>query len=374
MRRPLRRPLRRLLAVAVTAVLLVAGTGAVSVAEPAATGSSAQNLKPALAWRVTPTGSTEQFRGLAPVSGKVAWVSGTHGTVLRTTDGGQTWQSVGPPLALPDAALQFRDIEATSDRHAVILSIGNGTDSRIYVTDDGGASWTMAFQNTDPLAFYDCLAFSTPQRGLALSDPVDGVFRLQETKDGGHTWSLVDPSGMPPAQATEFAFAASGTCLTAGQGQSTYLASGGIDPPRIFVSQDRGHTWTATPVPLIGGPSAGVFSVQFRDRHNGIAVGGDFSNPTSSLGNAAWSSDGGLTWRPATARPSGYRSGSAWVPNLPTVALAVGPSGSDVTIDAGRTWRSFDTGSFDSVECTADLACWASGAQGRVARLTLSLR
>jgi hypothetical protein len=56
------------------------------------------------------------------------------------------------------------------------------------------------------------------------------------------------------------------------------------------------------------------------------------------------------------------------------VALAVGPSGSDVTIDAGRTWRSFDTGSFDSVECTADLACWASGEQGRVARLTLSLR
>ena len=105
-------------------------------------------------------------------------------------------------------------------------------------------------------------------------------------------------------------------------------------------------------MPLIGGPSAGVFSVQFRDRHNGIAVGGDFSNPTSSLGNAAWSSDGGLTWRPATARPSGYRSGSAWVPDLPTVALAVGPSGSDVTIDAGRTWRSFDTGSFDSVECT----------------------
>ena len=169
---------------------------------------------------------------------------------------------------------------------------------------------------------------------------------------------------MPPAQATEFAFAASGTCLTAGQGQSTYLASGGIDPPRILVSQDRGHTWTATTVPLIGGPSAGVFSVQFRDRHNGIAVGGDFANPTSSLGNAAWSSDGGLTWRPATARPSGYRSGSAWVPNLPTVALAVGPSGSDVTIDAGRTWSVVRHRQLRQRRVHADLACWASGRTG----------
>ena len=29
----------------------------------------------------------------------------------------------------------------------------------------------------------------------------------------------------------------------------------------------------------------------------------------------------------------------------------------------------FDTGSFDSVECTNDGACWASGEQGRVATL-----
>jgi hypothetical protein len=177
---------------------------------------------------------------------------------------------------------------------------------------------------------------------------------------------------MPPTLANEFAFAASGTCLTAGQGQTTYIGSGGGSQPRIFVSKDRGHTWTVTAAPLVAGPSAGVFSVRFQDRHNGIAVGGDFSNPAGSRANAAWSSDGGLSWHMAAVFPSGYRSGSAWLPRERDVALAVGPNGSDVSTDAGRTWSSFDTGSFDSVECASDGGCWASGEQGRVARLAVS--
>jgi photosystem II stability/assembly factor-like uncharacterized protein len=307
---------------------------------------------------------------VSAVSSTVAWVGGT-GVVLRTTDGGATWAPVGPPDAGP---LQFRDVEATSERHAVVLSVGNGSDSRIYVTDDGGASWTLAFQNEDQAAYYDCLAFSTPQRGLALSDPVDGAFRLQETTDGGHTWLPVDQSGMPPAGANEFAFAASGTCLTAGQDQATYLASGGEDGPHVFVSQDGGHTWSVTTVPLAKGPGAGTFSVRFRDRSHGLALGGDLGNPTSNLGNAAWSDDGGATWGRAVVSPSGYRSGSAWLPRERDIAVAVGPTGSDVTTDNGRTWSSFDSGGYDGVDCAPDGGCWASGEHGRVARLAVSRR
>jgi photosystem II stability/assembly factor-like uncharacterized protein len=363
------RLLRRLLAVFAASGLVVVATGSVSVADRGPDTTAGGRTDISVSWLPTPTGSDARFRGLSAVSSKVAWVGGSGGVVLRTTDGGATWAAVGPPGT---GALQFRDVEATSDRHAVILSIGEGDASKIYVTDDGGASWALAFQNEDPAAFYDCIAFSTPQRGLALSDPVDGVFRLQETTDGGHTWSRVDPAGMPPTLANEFAFAASGTCLTTGQGQTTYIGSGGGSQPRIFVSKDRGHTWTVTAAPLVAGPSAGVFSVRFRDRHNGIAVGGDFSNPDGSRANAAWSSDGGLSWHMATAFPTGYRSGSAWLPRERDVALAVGPNGSDVSTDAGRTWSSFDTGSFDSVECASDGGCWASGERGRIARLAVS--
>jgi len=361
----------RTVLVAATAVALLAGTATAYAVSPGVGGRGAPTRADVTAygWTLTPTGTTERFRGLAPVSSRVAWVSGTNGTVLRTTDGGATWGDVSP-AGLGTEALQFRDIEAFDADRAVILSIGEGEDSRILVTDDGGASWTETFRNTEPAAFYDCLAFSSPRRGLALSDPVDGRFRLVETTDGGRSWSLVDPSGMPPAQMGEFAFAASGTCLSAGVGGRTYLASGGVDPARLFTSTDHGHTWTVADSPVAGGPSAGIFSVSFRDARRGVVVGGDFATPTGDVDNAAWTADGGATWTKSTTNPSGYRSGSDWVSGTPNTVLAVGPSGSDVSTDGGRTWSTFDTGSFDSVECTADGACWSSGEQGRVGVLT----
>src|SRR5687767_12194745 len=111
---------------------------------------------PSYDWELTPTGSTARLRGLSAVSGTVAWASGSMGTVLRTVDAGATWQSVGPPGT---STLQFRDIEAFGPNTALILSIGEGTDSRIYRTTDGGQTWTLAFQNAEPTAFYDCMTF-----------------------------------------------------------------------------------------------------------------------------------------------------------------------------------------------------------------------
>lgn len=351
-------------ATALTASFVTAPAAGAAPSTPAASDVS-------LAWKLTPTGSESRFRGLSPVSDKVAWVSGSAGAVLRTTDGGRTWASVGPKLSAADADLEFRDIEATSATHAVILSIGEGTDSRIYVTDDGGATWAKTFVNHDAAAFYDCIAFTTAKRGVAMSDPVDGKFRLIETIDGGKTWGRVPSSGMPPALTGEFGFAASGTCLTAGAGQRMYIASGGVDPGRVFRSADGGRVWQVAETPITGGAAAGVFSVQFRDAKRGIALGGDYLDPTGATGNAAWSADGGVTWKAPSSNPTGYRSGSTWVPGLPTTALAVGPTGSDVSLDAGHSWQSFDSGSFDSVECTGGLICWASGEKGRVARLVL---
>ncbi|KAI1099082.1 oxidoreductase [Jackrogersella minutella] len=321
-------------------------------------------------WKLLSTGSSEHFRGLAPVSDKIAWVSGTNGTVLRSTDGGGTWESVGPELSGEDAAtLEFRDIEAWSERKAVILSIGEGNSSRVYVTGDGGATWSLSFTNQEPTAFYDCIAFENPSHGMAMSDPVDGKIRLIETRDGGVSWDVVDSGGTAPALDGEAGFAASGTCLATTAGR-WYVATGGVNPGRIFRSAD-GYHWDVSGSSIVGGEGSGVFSVQFRDSKRGIAVGGNYSAPTGNLDTAAWSSDGGVTWVPSTSFPGGYRSGSTWVYGRYGMALAVGPTGSDFTLDDGQNWHGFDNGSFDSVECVEGPICWASGEEGRVAFLSL---
>lgn len=331
-----------------------------------ATGSGA-TWRPEPSWQLTDAGVTARLRGLAPVDGRVAWASGSGSTVLRTVDGGRHWAQVGPPTDVP---LQFRDIEAFDARRAVVLSIGPGGESRVYRTDDGGRSWAETFRNPDDAAFYDCLAFFDDRHGLALSDPVDGRFRLIATADGGRSWSVLPTAGMPAALPGEFAFAASGTCLiTADHGPDrAWFATGGASTARVFRTDDRGLSWQAADTPVPGGPSAGIYSLAFRDPRHGIALGGDFASPTSAPDGAARSTDGGRSWTVADAQPGEYRSGAAWAHG--GTALAVGPTGSDASRDGGRTWRRFDTGSFDAVECTPTGACWASGEQGRVARLS----
>jgi photosystem II stability/assembly factor-like uncharacterized protein len=315
-------------------------------------------------WHLLDTGVTAQLRGLAPVSSKVAWASGAAGTVIRTVDGGRSWRQVGPAGA---ADLQFRDIEAFDADHAVALSIGEGELSRVYRTADGGQSWTETFRNTDPAAFYDCLAFSDPRHGLALSDPVGGAFRILSTSDGGRSWRVLPTDGMPPALAGEFAFAASGTCLVA-RGDHAWFATGGGASARVFSTANRGRTWRVADTPVPSGASAGIYSLAVRDGRRLIAVGGDFNTPRVAPDAAAVSRDAGRTWRSAISEPGEYRSGAAWV-RTGWTALAVGPTGSDISYDGGFTWHRFDIGSFDAVACAPSGSCWASGEKGRVARL-----
>lgn len=319
-----------------------------------------------LSWELTPTGTDARLRGLDVVSRKVVWTSGSEGTVLRTVDGGETWEDVSPP---DTEDLEFRDIEAFDRNTASILSIGTGEDSRIYRTTDGGATWTLTFLNTDENAFYDCMDFFDHRRGLALSDPVDGKFRILATEDGGRSWSVVPTEGMPPALPGEFAFAASGTCLVAGRDLNAWFATGGSSEARVFHSVDGGLTWSVATTPIRSNESSGIFSLAFADADHGLAVGGDFTQPDVGIDALALTSDGGETWTLVEDAPGGYRSGSVWVTQLPVVAIVVGPTGSDVTMDGGLTWTLFDEGSFDSVDCAPGGACWASGEQGRVARL-----
>jgi photosystem II stability/assembly factor-like uncharacterized protein len=341
-------------------LLLVVLSGVVGV-------SVAWAHPPRYAWHDTPTGTTAHFRGLAAVSSRTAWVGGytaTDGVIMRTTNRGATWQDVSPPGT---AGLQFRDIEAFDAHDAVAMSVGdNPGDFRIYVTHDGGAHWNVTFTNTEATAFYDCMTFFDRRHGLALSDPPDGVhFRVIATDNGGLSWHV---TGLRmPAAPGAFGFAASGECLTSDHGRTAWFGSGGSEAS-VFRSSDRGVTWKKAPTPMAVGPTAGINGIAFNGRRLGIAVGGDFNLPAASPDAFARSFDGGRRWSLVPGAPSEYRSGVTWIDGH--TAIAVGLSGSDVSRNLGRTWQSFDTGSLDTVDCAGPNACWASGANGRVAYLT----
>jgi len=237
------------------------------------------------------SGTTQLLIAVSPVNSRVVWAAGAGGTYVVTTDGGSHWKSGVVPGA---ESLQFRDVQGVSDRVAYLMSIGNNTgDFRIYKTKDGGAHWSIQFQNTTVNAFYDCFSFWTPNRGITHSDSVNGVFPDIRTFNG-KTWHSI-AKNMPPALSGEASFSSSGTCITTLGWQDAWITTGGSSVARILATRDGGDTWNAYDTPLASNPNAGGFSVAFRDPWHGIVGGGDLTSNSSA--QAATSDNGGQTWR-----------------------------------------------------------------------------
>lgn len=313
-------------------------------------------------WQAQPVATKSDFRGLCVVHSNVAWVSGTRGTWARTTDGGQTWK-VG---VVPGAdKLDFRDVEAFDEMTAYLLSAGPGDTSRIYKTVDGGKSWTLQFKNADPAAFFDAITFWDARSGIALGDPVDGRFQLITTDDGGATWKALSPAVFPNSLPGEGAFAASGTCLVTRGAQHAWFVTGGARVARVFRTSDRGRTWQVSETPVqAGAPSAGIFSIAFRDVQNGLIVGGDYRKPDETGATAAVTADGGKTWTLLDKRLP-YCSAVAWAKDR---WIAVGTSGSHVSRDDGKTWTRLDRVNYNSACFAATGDGWAVGPQGGIAK------
>ena len=293
------------------------------------------------------------LRGLAAVNERVAWASGTGGTVLLTTDGA-TWQRRPVPGA---EALDFRDVEAFSARRAILLAAGEGEKSRLYRTTDSGATWELLRTNPDPKGFWDAIAFWDEKRGVLMGDPVDGRFVIETTEDGGKTWQR---RPAPPSLPGEGGFAASGTCLVVRGKREIWFATGAA---RVFRSVDGGQSWTVSETPLRQKePSAGIFSLALGPGATTIAVGGDYRQPEQATQIAAWTTDHGSAWQLSTGL-RGYRSGAVFFDAMTVVA--VGTSGADVSTDGGKTWHAVDAEGYNAVQ-----RGWAVGPKGRIARVT----
>lgn len=309
------------------------------------------------------------LRGLSVVSEKIVWASGTGGTVIKTTDGGTTWNVMTVPGA---EKLDFRDIEAFDANTAYILSIGNGEASRIYKTIDGGKTWNLQFKNKDEKAFYDAIACWNANNCTAMSDPVDGKFQLLRTTDGS-SWTgprglVADDKGrQATAVEGEAAFAASGTCLVTAGKDGLFLVSGG-STARVFRSGNKGEAWFVNDTPMTKGTSgSGIFSIAFRNSRHGVIVGGNYEKPDEAKNNLAFTSDGGKTWHPGEGL-TGYRSAVAYIDDR--TMIAVGTNGADVSFDGGETWKKVGADNLNSVAAKGKKAVWAVGPDGLVLKQT----
>jgi photosystem II stability/assembly factor-like uncharacterized protein len=352
-------------------------------------------------WQLQTPNTTADLRGIHSVGGGVAWASGTHGTVLRTEDGGYAWQNCTVP---PGAEkLDFRGIQAFDANTAIVMSSGPGDQSRLYKTTDGCRTWKLVFTNPDKDGFWDAFRFhKSPDtvtrfpnqlNGYLIGDPVDGNFVIYRTLDSGQTWTRWrNDDTERPAVADKGAglFAASNTCLLIpGYNGPFAFVSGGISGSVLYTAQPHSPLdayWLAfskIDLPFPKGDSAGAFSIEARFEQDSpfpdlMVVGGDYKRPEQARQNAFF--------LPApkhplakkvltpTTPPHGYRSSVAYDPEL-KFWITVGPNGTDISTDDGKNWRAVHPDSTQHEAPDADhnwnaiSLPYVVGPKGRIGRL-----
>ncbi len=290
------------------------------------------------------TKTDASFRGLSVIDNNVAWVSGTKGYVGKSINGGKNWtfrQVKGYEQC------DFRSIYAFNSKTAIIANAG--TPAFILRTEDGGQSWDAVYKKTDSAAFIDGIDFWNKKEGVIYGDPIHAHMLLLRTSDGGHTWKALSDKSRPVLADGEASFAASGTCIKCIKKKKVVIATGG-KVSRLLVSNDRCKSWHSYSTPILQGESTtGIFSYLSAEKHKCFIAGGDYKNDTLRKDNIFYSEDNGNHWLYPNTPTRGYRE---CIVNMgDNTFLATGPGGTDISTNGGLDWKPFsDEPSFHVVK------------------------
>lgn len=310
------------------------------------------------------SGVGDSLRGLSVVDAQTVWIGAPDGQVLRTVDGGNTWQISHIPGA---EGLDLRSAHGFDADRALFFTAGQP--ARLYLTEDGGETFSTVWEDETGAAFFDALTFWNPLEGLAFSDPVDGGFLVLLTFDGGRSWRRAE--GLPEPLEGEAGFAASDTSIAVSNDGCAYIGTGGAQTARILRGCGYGAAWDAVETPLAAGAAgAGVFSLTWTgDRL--VAAGGNYEAPDQAEGVLAWSRNHGESWAEPLEPPRGYRSAVAVLPRHPDVLVATGPTGTDISRNGGEIWTPLEAlDGHHAIAFAPDGSVgWAVGSDGRITRI-----
>lgn len=166
------------------------------------------------------------------------YTSGPCG-VFRTTDGGATWTDITPPFP-SEGPWGCYFLSATT---GVVLGGGCAGPQNFFRTTNGGASWTLFQANLNASGLTDAILYPNGS-GFAVSSGI-----LWQTSDGGATWSILTSTG-PNYWNEELTRSGNSFLIPWAGSNCSGQGSGGGGR----FSTDGGQTWRSysTGVPMFG--------------------------------------------------------------------------------------------------------------------------
>ncbi|TLY33807.1 MAG: hypothetical protein E6K56_00090, partial [Ignavibacteria bacterium] len=329
-----------------------------------------------LTWNVqfNAAGITDQLFAVQFATSSVGWAAGGSGRILKTTDGGITWDIQNPLVPNDLYAIDF--VSPTTGWTC-------GFQGAILKTTNGGLNWTQ--QNSSSTSTLYSLYFLTPATGWAVG--VGGT--ILKTTDAGTTWVAQTSGTTQPLFSVYFTSPSVGFTVGAF----------GL----MFKTNNGGATW----IPLTSGTNLSLFGLQFASSLNGWVIGEYGTIIKTTNGGISWfaqtsqtfndlfgvrfvstttgwtigdfgtmikTTDGGTTWTPQS---NGIKNSLAAI-SFPSVSY--GYTAGDIgtiasTTDGGRTWTQLNSGSFQplwGIDFISNTTGWVVGDSATILRTTNS--
>ena len=222
---------------------------------------------------------------------------GGGGTILRTEDGGTTWNRIDTEINV-----DLNGFAPTGNSTGVAVGVES------YLTEDRGRTWSIK-SRYDVNAPLNGVSFIDERIGIAVGGLPDAILR---TEDGGRSWHDVrSPIHHPALFSVGF------------PSRTTGVVVGGAG--LILRTTDAGQRWTT----VEAGTRRTLMGLHFPDDRRGWAVG--------TYGTILTTEDAGLTWSPSDAGTDVHLQGVVFADRQRGVAVGYHGQGL-VTADGGRSW------------------------------------
>ena len=292
-------------------------------------------------WIEQTSGTTNNLYGISSFGFNVAIAVGKNETILRTTDGGNTW--IPAASVTPIQGQDYNAVKMVSEKKAWLVGNGSSTSglkSVFALTEDGGENWTLYLPAEEVYSNIWDLDFTDDTTGIAVGDhgvvftTINGIDWIQQPGSygfNGKTVSLVGNNAW--------------TC----QYQS------------IVKTEDFAQTWDL----LVNVTGHDLYNMYAVDESHTIAIGYGSSKLETT--------DGGYTWQSGYIIADNRTTLQLWGINFVNSATGwvVGQNGFIAkTEDGGDTWHLQADGMTSAwlreVFFVNDTAGWIVGANGTV--------
>lgn len=284
-----------------------------------------------LTWNIVRAGDLLDFRSIDFMSATHGWAVSLEGTVVGTTNGGATWMTLSTDPLGPNYVLgRFYDVEFFSTSEGVIVGTAQDEPPFVFHTYNGGSgTWYRdvsagtyepppELPSTPKLGLGEFYAVDYPVVGRAWAvghDRYNGankpvVWDWDETRTGTY-WRAQTITGTGPLYDVDFVSTTLG--IAVGSGGRTYrTVDSGVTWSQVLVGQTvdlKGVTWGTTGIAWAVGGSGRIFGT----------------------------ANSGVSWTAQTSPTAAALEDVAWLGG--TTAVAVGASGTILRTTDGTTWQ-----------------------------------